>query len=125
MEIKKIYILGNPLAEFDGLPIRLMPKLAEEFPAIRFELIDPNENLHPENKKLFIIDTIINADDVVILDDMEAFDDSPRYSMHDLDLAFTLKLLKKLGELDDFTVIGLPPDMGEEEALKKIRKILY
>jgi hypothetical protein len=118
--LKKIYILGNPLLEFDSLPIRLKPQLEKEFPGMAFEIIDPNENLHPENRILVIIDTAINIEEPAIIDNMEDLELSPRYSMHDLDLAFTLKLLAKVGVLDKAWIIGLPPVYDPEAALQKV-----
>jgi Ni,Fe-hydrogenase maturation factor len=117
--LKKIYILGNPLLEFDSLPIRLKPKLEMEFPEISFEVIDPNENLHPNDGFLAIIDTVINIKEPAIIDNIEDLELSPRYSMHDLDLAFTLKLLVKIGKLKKVWIIGIPPIYDEVSALRK------
>lgn len=116
---RKIYIFGNPLLDFDNLPIKLQPKLQAIFPAISFEIIDPNENLHPDNGCLVIIDTVINISEPVMIENIDELELSPRYSMHDLDLAFTLKLLKKIGKLDKAYIIGLPPDCDEAVGLEK------
>lgn len=120
----KIYIFGNSLLEFDSLPIRLQPALQEQFPEISFEVIDPNENLHPEHGQLIIIDTVINIEQPVLIDDMDQLELSPRYSMHDLDLAFTLKLLKKLGDLEKAYIIGLPPDLNEAAGLVRVAEFI-
>lgn len=125
--MKKIYILGNPLLEFDSLPIRLKPSLEKEFPNFIFEVIDPNENLHPDDGFLVIIDTVINIEEPAVIDNIGDLELSPRYSMHDLDLAFTLKLLAKIGALKKAWIIGLPPVFDEGMALSAscelIRKI--
>lgn len=50
-----IYIFGNPLLDFDNLPIKLLPELKKEFPEIKFTVMDPNENIKPINKELVVI----------------------------------------------------------------------
>jgi Ni,Fe-hydrogenase maturation factor len=117
---KTIYIFGNPLFEFDNLPIKLIPKLKKEFPKINFKLTDPNENLKPDNKKLIIIDTILNIDKVTVLDDLEKIETQKLYSMHDFDLGFNLKLLKKIGKLNEVLIFGVPQDIEKEEAFKQL-----
>lgn len=132
--MNKIYIFGNALLEFDNLPIKLMPKLQNEFPQIRFIHADPNENLNPENGELFIIDTVILQEgrptssldvgrpknEIIVFDDLDKIELSPSVSMHDLDLGFTLKLLKKIGKLNKVIIIGVPTGTNEDEAFEKI-----
>lgn len=120
---KTIYIFGNPLLPYDSLPIQLAPELAKNFPDFNFVIQDPNENLHPENGELIIIDTIMGIDKIIIIDDINQIDkieSSPAYSLHDFDLGFNLKLLKKIGELKKVIIIGVPPDIDKNEALKQI-----
>ena len=47
---------------------------------------------------------------------------SPRGSVHDFDLAFQLRYLRKLGKLGEFTIIGIPQE-GEVDYLR-IKSIL-
>lgn len=122
---KTIYIFGNPLLHFDSLPIKLAPELAKTFPDFDFVIQDPNENLHPENGELIIIDTIMGIDKITIIDDINQIDkieSSPTYSLHDFDLGFNLKLLKKIGELKKVTIFGVPPDIKQEDALEQLKK---
>jgi len=124
---KTIYIFGNPSLDFDNLPIKLKPKLKEAFPNFEFILKDPNENLHPENDELIIIDTVVGPEKIIILDNLEEIDKietSPNYSMHDFDLGFNLKLLKKIGSLKKVTIFGVPSGMDKDEALKKLKILI-
>ena len=91
-----IHIFGNPLLDFDNLPIKLAPKLQKLFPKIDFVIADPNENLEPINKELIIIDTIEDIKKVTLINDLEKLQINKAYSLHDFDLAFNLKLLKKI-----------------------------
>lgn len=122
--MNSIYIFGNPLLDFDNLPIRLQPELEKLFPDIKFISIDPNENLHPENKELVIIDTALDITEVKILDDIDKIQLSPQYSMHDFDLGFNLKLLKKLGKLEKCTIFCVPHNINKKQALKELAKLI-
>ena len=117
-----IYIFGNPLLDFDNLPLNLAPKLQKIFPKIDFIIADPNENLEPINKELIIIDTIEGIKKVTVLDDIEKLQISKAYSLHDFDLAFNLKLLQKIGKLEKIKIFGVPMGGDKEEVLEQLEK---
>lgn len=122
---RTIYILGNPNYEQDSLPIKLLPKLQSFFPSFQFIHIDPTENL-PEQEHLVLIDTILNIGEIKILteNDLDKIQSSPNYSLHDFDLGFQLKLMKKLNKVKKFTIIGLPPGYSEVKILQELKNIL-
>jgi len=127
---KTIYIFGNPMLDFDNLPLKLAPRLQEKFPDINFVIADPNENLEPVNKELILIDTIEDAKsarggpalggNVIMIDDIEKIQTQKLYSLHDFDLAFNLKLLQKIGKLDKVQILGVPMKGDEEKILEQI-----
>jgi len=121
--VKTIYILGNPTFEQDSLPVKLLPKLKSELPQFKFIHIDPTENL-PEENHLILIDTILDIKEVKILTDINKIQPSPQCSLHDFDLGFQLKLMKKLGKIKKVTIIGIPSEGNEDEILKEIKNIL-
>ncbi len=123
MNTKTIYIFGNPDLEMDALPIRLIPNLQKLYPDIDFILKDPNEEWDiPE--EMTIIDTAVGVDGVTVFDDLESFASVPRLSMHDYDALTNLRYMKKLGKLKRIKIIGIPPEIDADEALKKIGEIL-
>jgi Ni,Fe-hydrogenase maturation factor len=124
-----IFVFGNSDLSFDSLPLRILPKLREEFPNIQFEVKDPNEEWDiPE--ELIILDTVISGDDtsrtkeVTVFDDIDKFTAAPRVSMHDFDALANIRLLKKLGKIKKIKIIGVPPDMDEREVVEKVRPFL-
>ena len=119
-----IYIFGNELLDFDNLPLKLAPKLKKLFPDINFIIQDPNENIKAINKELVIIDTVKGIKNVAVIYDIEKLETEKIYSMHDFDLAFNLKLLKKIGRLGKLTILGVPPDYSEKKALRELKKII-
>jgi len=119
-----IYVFGNPLLEFDNLPIKLLPKLQKIFPEIDFVIQDPNENLQPENGKLCIIDTAFGIDKIRIIEDLEKIQLDKIYSAHDFDLGFNLKLLQKIGELKKVVIFGVPDKIDKKDALDQLVKLI-
>jgi Ni,Fe-hydrogenase maturation factor len=134
MKKKTIHIFGNPILDFDNLPLKIAPKLEKLFPEINFIITDPSENLKPIDGELIIIDTVEGAKSaqggpasgwkVVLIDDVKKLETSKIYSLHDFDLAFNLKLLKKIGKLKKIKIFGVPMEGDEEEILKQLGKII-
>ncbi len=122
----KILVFGNPLVEKDNLVLKLISKLREKFPDIEFKEFDPTENLEKEieNGKLFILDVAEEIKKVKIIKDIEKLEFIKSCSMHDFDLAYNLKLLKKIGKLKEVEIIIVPQNMNEKEAFNGISRIL-
>jgi hypothetical protein len=121
--IKRIFVFGNIDLQNDSLPLRILPKLQEKFPDIKFEIRDPNEEWEvPE--EFVIIDTIIGLKGVKVFATLNKFLSAPRISMHDFDALTNLRYLWKLGKIKKIKIIGLPPDMDEAEAVKKVSAAL-
>ena len=104
------------------MPLKLLPCLRKKFPLIDFIELDPTETL-PEEERFIILDTVINTDKVVLLNDIDKLAMQPNYSLHDFDLGFSLKLMKKLGRIKDVTIIGIPP-VNKETSLKELERII-
>ena len=131
---KTIHIFGNPLLDFDNLPLKLAPKLEKIFPEIDFIITDPNENLKPIDGELIIIDTIegvksaqggpASGRKVILIDDIEKLETNKIYSLHDFDLAFNLKLLQKIGKLKSVKIFGVPMEGNEKEILEQLIKMI-
>ena len=122
----KLLVFGNILEEKDNLALKILPKLKKAFSQIEFKHIDPTENLEVEieNKKLFILDAVQGINKVIVIKDINKLQTSKLYSMHDFDLAYNLKLLKKIGKLKEVEIIGVPMEMDEEEAFFHLQFIL-
>jgi Ni,Fe-hydrogenase maturation factor len=118
-----IFVFGNRDIPQDALPLRILERLKKLFPNIQFKTLDPNEEWEmPE--ELTIIDTVIGIDRVKIFSDIDQFFNPPRVSLHDFDVTFHLKYLKKLGKLQKIKIIGIPPTISEQKAIEEISAIL-
>lgn len=124
MEKLKILVFGNPLVAEDSLPLRLMPTLRQRFPSVEFKEFDAAENLEDEGRDLVILDTAKGPDRVVLLEGIESIETGKIYSMHDFDLALTLKLLKKLKLVDSVRIIAVPAGYPEKKALAEVAALI-
>ena len=118
MRALRILVFGNPLVAEDSLPLRLMPALRVRFPSVEFREFDAAENLEGEGRDLVILDTARGPDKVVLLEGIESIETGKIYSMHDFDLALTLKIMKKMGMLDSVRIIAVPAGYPERKALE-------
>jgi len=120
----KVLVFGNLLLENDSLPLRLLPKLRERFFDVEFKEVDPTEGLESEGRDLVILDSVEGIDEVMVIDSIERLHANRVCSMHDFDLGYNLKLLKKVGKIDSVRIIGVPMGIGEGEAMNQIQSIL-
>jgi hypothetical protein len=117
-----VYIVGNPEAEGDKIPFVILPQLRRAFPSVQFQEADPNENFIPEEGSV-IIDAVEGIDSVRSFDSLDEFAEHHTVSAHDYDLAFHLRVLKKLHKIDSVVILGIP--MGSTIAiLPDVRKML-
>jgi len=117
-------VFGNPIVKKDSLPLKMLPKLQARFPEIEFKSFDPNENLESEGRALNIIDTVEGIEKVTMITDIDKIRVQRVYSMHDFDLGYSLKLLKKLGYLDSVKIFGVPMKIKEKEALDQLSRLI-
>jgi Ni,Fe-hydrogenase maturation factor len=119
-----VWVFGNiDLAE-DSLPLRILPQLQRQRPDLTFRVRDPMEEWDTVPNPLIVVDTVKGIAAVTVLKDLELFEDAPRVSMHDFDLLAQLQFLKKVGKLGHVVVVGVPPTLQPDEAIRQIAAAL-
>ncbi|RLG20325.1 hypothetical protein DRN67_00275 [Candidatus Micrarchaeota archaeon] len=124
LSTKRILVFGNPLVKEDSLPPKLLPKLRKEFPELEFVEFDAAENLESEGEELAIIDSVKGIERVRIIESIDSLYESKRYSMHDFDLAITLKLLKKMSLVKRVRIFGVPAEYDEGRAFAELKALI-
>jgi Ni,Fe-hydrogenase maturation factor len=119
-----VWVFGNLDLEEDSLPLRILPQLQRQRPDLTFKTRDPMEEWDNVPDPLIVVDTVKGIAAVTVLKDLELFEDAPRVSMHDLDLLSQLQLLKKVGKLGHVVVVGVPPTLQPDEAIRQIAAAL-
>jgi Ni,Fe-hydrogenase maturation factor len=120
-----VYVFGNEYVAEDKRAIEVARELEGAIEGISFVFVNPNEDVPFVDQRLSVIlDTVEGIQDVALVegDRIDGLVLSPRGSVHDFDLAFQLRYLRKLGKLREFTIIGIPQE-GEVDYLR-IQSIL-
>ena len=115
----RFFCFGNPLVKKDSMPLFLMDDLRKEFPGVEFLEAGGPEDIEGRGE-INIIDTaegISKVSDIGI-DDIE---EHKCCSLHDFDLAMSLKLLKKMGKLKAVRIIGIPSGYSKKKALGELK----
>ena len=120
---EKIYVFGNHLVKEDSLPLKLIDKLRREFPNIEFEEFDTVEDVELK-KELNIIDSVKGIKKVELIEDLEKIITDKIYSIHDFDLGYNLKLLKKIKMIEKVRILGIPMKINESEAFDQLKKMI-
>ena len=89
-----------------------------------FKEFDPNENLEHEGRDLNIIDAVEGIDRVTLITDIDAIKQPKVVSMHDFDLGYSLKLLKKMGYIDSVRIFGVPMKIRKEDAVEQLAALI-
>lgn len=116
----RILVFGNILLKKDNLPLRILGRLRKKFPEIEFKEFDPTESFEEEGRELLIIDAVEGIRKVTVITDMGSIAFKRGSSVHDFDLGYSLRLLKKLGYIDSVTIFGVPMKISEDEALRQL-----
>ena len=120
----RVYVFGNEYVAEDRRAIEVARELEGTLDGISFVFVDPNADLpFMDEKHVVILDSVQGARSVVLLegDGIDELSLPPRGSVHDSDLAFQLRYLKKLGRVGSVTIVGVPQE-GEVDHLR-IRSI--
>ena len=102
--------------------IEVARELQNTVEGVSFVFVGPNEDVPFANEpRVFILDTVLGIEDVALVegDELDGLLLSPRGSVHDFDLAFQLRYLKKLGKLGEVTLIGIPQEGEVDHLLTK------
>jgi Ni,Fe-hydrogenase maturation factor len=121
----KIHVFGNEYVAEDKRAIEVAKELEGAIEGISFVFVNPNEDVSFVNERhVVILDTVQGIWEVTLIEGgvIDELISSPRGSVHDFDLAFQLRYLKKLNKLGEVTIIGIPQE-GEVDH-RRIQSIL-
>ena len=121
----KVYFFGNEYVAEDKRAIEVARELEGAVDGISFVFVGPNEDVpFVDERRVVILDTVQGIREVTLVEgeEVDGFILAPRGSVHDLDLAFQLRYLKKLNRLGEVSLIGIPQE-GEVDYLR-IQSIL-
>jgi Ni,Fe-hydrogenase maturation factor len=121
----KVYVFGNKDSPLDKTAFSVADRLNAVFPQIDFVEVGINTDLPFASKDpIVIMDTVDGIDKVELIENssLNRLINKRSSSVHDFDLGFQLKYLKKLGKLGNVTIIGIP--MKKRTNYLRIQSIL-
>lgn len=121
----RVHVFGNEHVAEDRRAVEAARELEGAVKGVSFVFVSPNEDLpFADERRAVILDTVRGIKDVALIegDGIDGLVLSPRGSVHDFDLAFQLRYLKKLNKLGEVTIIGIPQE-GDVDHLR-IKSIL-
>ena len=121
----KILVFGNPLVKQDSIQLDIVSSLQKEFPEIEFKVMPDSEELDDEGRDLVIIDAVAGIKEAVLIENLDSLSTEKIYSLHDFDLAYTLKLMKKMGMIDSVKILGIPQKVSKKEAVAQLKNLIY
>ncbi len=122
--LHKIYIFGNPLVEEDTLAVLVGRQLQKRFLDIEFKHIDPTEE-EIQEKEIIILDVAQNIEKVTVIENIDQLELGPKVSLHDFDVTFALKLLKKIGSIQRVKIIAIPMNYSLKQAVKEVEPYVH
>jgi Ni,Fe-hydrogenase maturation factor len=121
----KVYVFGNLEVPQDGRALEVAQRLRGTLPGVWFVTVEPNEDLpFVDEESVIILDTVVGIEGGSLIPDseIEHLALPPRGTVHDFDLAFQLKYLKKIGRLGEVHLVGIPREGDVDYPL--VRSIL-
>jgi Ni,Fe-hydrogenase maturation factor len=109
----KVYVFGNEDVPEDRRAIEVAEKLADTLEDVSFVPVKPNEDVpFADERRVVVLDMVQGIRDVTLIEgeDIDRLVLSPRGSVHDFDLAFQLRYLKKIDRLGEVTIVGIPQE---------------
>jgi Ni,Fe-hydrogenase maturation factor len=113
----KVYVFGNEDLGGDMVAITIARKLDGVVEGVEFVFVKPNEDLpFVGEKEVVIMDAVEGVENIEMIEDneLDKINLTKSVSVHDFDLGFQLKYLKKLGKLGKVTIIGLPQEGSDD-----------
>jgi len=122
--MKKIYVFGNKDLDIDNIAIKVSDEINHYFSEIIFQIQDPNDDFLPDEKEIVILDAAKGIDKITTFNNLDLLLVSPRVTLHDFDIAFNLKLLKKIGRIEKVTIIAIPADKTVDEIYQDLINVI-
>jgi Ni,Fe-hydrogenase maturation factor len=109
----EVYVFGNEYVAEDRRAIEVARGLEGTIDGISFVYVDPNEDVpFVDEQHVVILDSVQGIREVTLIEGgrIDGLVSSPRGSVHDFDLAFQLRYLKRLGRLGEVAIVGIPQE---------------
>lgn len=118
----RILTFGNPAVPGDDLAHTVGDALVDSYETRRVD--DPLTLIDEDLSDAVLIDVAYGISEPKLLDDPERLRLQKTVTLHDIDLAYLLKLLKRLDKLPRVRIIALPYGSSPTALVEKTRALL-
>jgi Ni,Fe-hydrogenase maturation factor len=119
-----LLVFGNEYFEGDNLAVNVAKELDLDNIAVeRCYSVDDLFNYYCY-EKILVMDVVKGIDRVMLVEDINKIKEHKLYSLHDFDLGFFLKLMKRLGNLKELKIIGIPQKGDRNKIKEEVLEIL-
>jgi Ni,Fe-hydrogenase maturation factor len=119
----KVLVFGNPFVKEDTMALRVGKELEKKGIKVK-EVMDLDELEELRDwSEVVLVDTVKGLKEVKRVS-VKGIEQKSVFSIHDLDLGFYLKVKKKLGELKEIKIIGVPMKGNPKELSEKVLRTL-
>ncbi|MEI6462877.1 MAG: hypothetical protein WCO33_04415 [bacterium] len=119
-----IYVFGNKDYEVDNIALRLLPILSVKLVDVEFQTLESLDELTEFPSPIYIMDSALGIRSVIVTDKIEALEKPKSLSLHDFDLSWNLKLLKKLGKINEVKIIAIPSSLDMYTAMNETEEVI-
>jgi len=119
----KVFVFGNSLIEKDSLALTIAERLRGKVKGVEFEAVESLDEVK-NTKEFYIMDVALGIEKVQMIEDLHKLQTAQPVSLHDFDLAFELKLAKKLGKIGKVKIIAIPNGYALDKAVEETRALI-
>jgi Ni,Fe-hydrogenase maturation factor len=119
----KLLVFGNPALAIDNLAVKVGEELNKQGHDVT-HLENPIALFDLRLDDYVIIDVALGIEEVTLLADVDKLVHGRLCSLHDMDMAFFLKLKKALGEHENVRIIALPQQGTVDQVLPSVQTLL-
>jgi len=119
----KIYVCGNPLLKEDSIALKIAKKLSKKLKKVNFEEFEAIEDL--DESVVYIMDVVKGIRKVKLIEDFDVVKTDKIFSLHDYDLSYEIKLLKKIGKIKKVFLIAIPFSKNEKKIVKEVEDQIH
>jgi Ni,Fe-hydrogenase maturation factor len=104
--MKKLFVFGNEYLKGDSFALQVADHLKNECETIHCR--SPEDLFDVDDEEITILDVVKGINRPVLITDIDKIKTRSLISLHDFDLGFFLKLMKKMGLKKIVRILGVP-----------------
>ena len=104
--MKKLFVFGNEYLSGDSFALEVADLLKDECEIIHCR--SPEDLLDVDDEEIIILDVVRGVERPVLITDVDKIKTRSLISLHDFDLGFFIKLMRKIGIKKIVRILGVP-----------------